>query len=640
MSPLGLLRCLAKALVRYGANALGFGLMGDIAANVGEEVWREWGRPKDEPGRRADLEAIVQMTAADLRKQVEAVVAEVAAGLPVEARRSIVHALEELPDRLRRSLRPSAGQASASALSLRHAQDLVSLLTGSEPVTVTPAPPLRDSPPPPRVTLTLEGAGQGRQFVFGDRTTCIIGREEECFPRFPMDREHQTISRYHCLLDINPPDICVRDLGSRGGTYVNGELLDKRPEGMGRDEALQQRFRERDLHDGDELRLCKRGAVFRVSVTVPALCASCGAWISDEHKAACRRGAGTYQCQACAERPKDGDRPSPIRSCVGCGRDISHEVGARRRGELLCVACRNAPERLMSDLQAQARAGRGDVVAIQGYTILRELGRGGMGSVWLGRHDRSGRHVAIKVMLPQVAADERAVQRFLLEMTNTRVLDHPNVVRLQDAGYSRGAFFMVLDYCDGGSVEGLMKQRCGPLSVDEAIEITLQSLEGLHYAHNVFGPGSGLVHRDLKPANLFLSGSGSGRVARVGDYGLAKAFDEAGLSGATRTGEMAGTPYFMARQQVIDFKYAAPEVDVWAMAASLYNMLTGDVPRDFNSDHDPWLVVLETRPVPIRRRRPTIPAALADLIDYALQEEPQLAFKTAASLKQALESVV
>src|ERR1700731_4906786 len=101
---------------------------------------------------------------------------------------------------------------------------------------------------------------------------------------------------------------------------------------------------------------------------------------------------------------------------------------------------------------------------------------------------------------------------------------------------------MTLDYCEGGSVADLMKQRGGVLPLDEAVEITLQALEGLHYAHNALGSGRGLVHRDIKPANLLLSGSGSGRAAKVGDYGLSKAFDDAGLSGGTRTGDKAGTP--------------------------------------------------------------------------------------------------
>jgi hypothetical protein len=446
--------------------------------------------------------------------------------------------------------------------------------------------------PPARVTLTLDsGPDKGRQFVFEERISCIVGRQDECHPRFPDDEQHCTISRHHCLLDINPPDICVRDLGSLGGTYVNGQLLDKRPEGMDRDEAQKQRFRERPLRDGDELRLCQHGAaIFRVRVTAPAACV--------------------------------------LVVCARCGRDVTGQAGANRPGAFLCAQCR------------QQQGGVVQEVAVRGYTILKELGRGGMGSVWLARHDRTGRLAAIKVMLPQVAADERAVKRFLREMANSRILHHPNIVRVEDSGFSRGVFFLTLEYCDGGSAAGLMKQRGGVLSVDEAVEITLQGLEGLHYAHNVFGPGRGLVHRDLKPANLLLCGSGSARIAKVGDYGLSKAFDDAGLSGGTRTGEAAGTPHFMARQQVIDFKFAEPEVDVWAMAASLYHMLTGAVPRDFPKDRDPWLVVLETPPVPIRRRKPSLPKALAEVIDQALVEEPKITFTTAAEFKEALEGSV
>jgi serine/threonine protein kinase len=152
--------------------------------------------------------------------------------------------------------------------------------------------------------------------------------------------------------------------------------------------------------------------------------------------------------------------------------------------------------------------------------------------------------------------------------------------------------------------------------------------------------GRGLVHRDLKPANLLLSGAGRDCVVKVGDYGLAKAFDDAGLGGLTRTGEAAGTPRFMARQQVIDFKRATPEVDVWAMAASLYYMLTGAPPRDFPPGRDPWSIVLESKAVPIRQRKPWLPKDLAAIIDLALVEEPEIPFKTAAAFKKALEGML
>jgi serine/threonine protein kinase len=274
-----------------------------------------------------------------------------------------------------------------------------------------------------------------------------------------------------------------------------------------------------------------------------------------------------------------------------------------------------------------------------------------MGAVYLARHNRTGQPAAVKLMLPRIAADDRAVALFQREVRNTMALRHQHVVRLLDQGYARGTFFMVLEYCDGGSVDRLMVQRGGTLPVDEAGEIVLQALEGLEYAHQAeipfvrqkdggYGPGKGLVHRDLKPANLFLSGWGSSRLVKIGDYGLAKAFDETGLSGGTRTGDLAGTWQFMCRQQVIDYKRAGAAVDVWAMAASLYFMLTGRVPRDFPEGRDPWLAVLEDAPVPIRRRKPRIPLRLAGLIDHALVEEPEITFKTAAEFRQALESAL
>src|SRR5438445_7216305 len=157
-----------------------------------------------------------------------------------------------------------------------------------------------------------------------------------------------------------------------------------------------------------------------------------------------------------------------------------------------------------------------------------------MGAVYLAKHERTGQPVAIKLMLPQVAADERAVELFQREVRNTMALQHRHVVRCLDHGYARGTFFLVLEYCEGGSVDQLMAQRGGTLPVDEAVEITLQALEGLEYTHQApipfvkqkgggYGPGTGLVHRDLKPANLFLTGWGSSRLVKIDDYGLAKA---------------------------------------------------------------------------------------------------------------------
>lgn len=452
-----------------------------------------------------------------------------------------------------------------------------------------------------KVILTItEGSLKGQKFIFDERTACIIGRAKDCNPQLPNDNAHRFISRYHCLLDINPPDIRVRDFGSRNGTYVNSQMIGKRRSDQTRSEGARMVFPECDLKEGDAIKL--GNTVFQVNIEVD------------------------NQLFQTLNLIKPNATTTKIATQLPqCSKIIQH-------------------------LLQQAKAGESNLVAIQGYTVLRELGQGGHGTVYLARHDQTCELVALKVMLPKVAAKQWAVNRFLREVENTKALDQLNVVQLRDYGYDNGTFFFTLEYCNGGSVADFMRQRGGKLSIDEATPIILQTLDGLEYAHNAeipfvkradgtIGKGQGLVHRDLKPDNILLTDVGGSRVAKIADYGLAKAFDLAGLSGQTMSGTSAGTPRFMPRQQVINFKYAKPEVDVWAAAASLYNMLTGTYPRDF-SDKDPFLTVLQTNPVPIHQRDASIPKPLAELIDLALIDNPEIHFKNAATFKRELESVL
>jgi serine/threonine-protein kinase len=150
----------------------------------------------------------------------------------------------------------------------------------------------------------------------------------------------------------------------------------------------------------------------------------------------------------------------------------------------------------------------------------------------------------------------------------------------------------------------------------------------------------GIVHRDFKPGNIFLVGSGSSLTAKVADFGLAKAFETAGLSGHTRTGQLAGTPVFMPRQQIINYKESKPAVDVWAAAASYYYMLTGTFAKDFERGKDVIAVALSGAAVPIRKRNPKIPRKLAAVIDRALIEKPAIGVQTAAELKKMIEDAL
>jgi serine/threonine protein kinase len=361
-----------------------------------------------------------------------------------------------------------------------------------------------------------------------------------------------------------------------------------------------------------------------------------------------------------SDRPADEEATNyfdrPTDTCASCGRYVADEAPSDRPGAYVCTTCREEPTRIIRRLLELARSDRGDLLAVRGYVLEEELGRGGMGAVYRARHERTGEHVALKVMVPRIRADQRARDLFLREAALVRALRHPHIVEMLDQGCCEGTFFFTMAYCDGGSVDRLVKTG-GPLSVAEAGPIILQVLDGLAYAHQAevpevrladgsCAPARGVVHRDVKPSNILLSGTGPARVAKLADFGLAKAFDLAGLSGfGTRTGAMAGTPAFMNRQQVVRFKYAQPDVDVWAAAASLYFLLTGHPPRDFPPDRDHWGVVLETEPLPIRQRQPALPRRLAEVIDAALLDKPRPeggagAFRQAGEFKQALEQAL
>ena len=275
--------------------------------------------------------------------------------------------------------------------------------------------------------------------------------------------------------------------------------------------------------------------------------------------------------------------------------------------------------------------GGGEAPEVAGYKIEKKIGAGGFGAVYLARHETDGGHVAVKVMLSQVAVDEHSRKLFLREMDSMKKLKHDHIVPLLDRGSAGGAFYFIMDYCEGGSVDDLIRQCGGKLALSEAGPIILDALAGLAYAHQ-----QNFVHRDLKPGNILLAGPEGKRVAKVTDFGLAKNFQKAGLSGMTVTGNVAGTPVYMPREQVTNFKYVKPASDVWSMGATLYNMLTGRFPRDMRRGQDPMEAILHGEIVPIRKRDSGIPRKVAEVIDRALDNNVKNRYKDAAGMRKAL----
>jgi serine/threonine protein kinase len=203
------------------------------------------------------------------------------------------------------------------------------------------------------------------------------------------------------------------------------------------------------------------------------------------------------------------------------------------------------------------------------YCILETIGRGGQATVFKGRNSATGADVAIKLVSAEVVADEKLRMRFAQECQVARMLDHPNVVRMLDFGLEGSTAYLVMEYVDGASL-GQRLEDNGPLPEAEAVGLIQQVGAALQWAH-----AKKLVHRDVKPDNILVNASGQ---AKLADLGLAK--NLAGDLNLTRTNTIFGTPNFMAPEQFVDAKRADALSDLYALAASLYMMLTGRVPFD------------------------------------------------------------
>ena len=267
------------------------------------------------------------------------------------------------------------------------------------------------------------------------------------------------------------------------------------------------------------------------------------------------------------------------------------------------------------------------------YTTLRELGRGAMGVVYQARHNQTGQMVALKLIIPETATTRSAIDRFLREMSVISQLRHPNIVEWYEQGMTRGQFWFAMEYVTGTNLEALAKEDPGRYPTTQACRLTCQILKGLEQAHRL-----GFVHRDIKPENILIAQAPEGLLAKISDFGLAKSFRGVGLSGLTFSGEMRGTVPFMPPEQMLDFKTVTPLADLYATAATLYYLLTCQYIYDEPADGGDLIrMLLEEQPMPIRNRRPDVPAPLAAVIEKCLARDPKERFTDATSMRKALK---
>jgi len=254
-----------------------------------------------------------------------------------------------------------------------------------------------------------------------------------------------------------------------------------------------------------------------------------------------------------------------------------------------------------------------------------------MGAVYLARNDETGAQVAVKVMLPSVRADEEEKKSFQREGQITKRLRHENIIAFLEEGFQRDAFYLVLEYAARGNVMELMEAYEGRLPLGVAAPLMQGALKGLAYAH-----GRGFVHRDLKPPNLLLGETDERLIAKIGDFGLAKNFEMAGLSGMTMTGTVGGTVTFMPPEQITHYKYVYPASDVFSIGATFYYMLAGRIHYHLPPGADPIVGILEGNTIPLRTRVPEVPEAVEAVIQKALQPDACARYESAIDMETAL----
>jgi serine/threonine-protein kinase len=260
------------------------------------------------------------------------------------------------------------------------------------------------------------------------------------------------------------------------------------------------------------------------------------------------------------------------------------------------------------------------------YRIERELGAGGMATVYLARDVRHDREVALKVLRPELAAVLGA-DRFLNEVRITARLDHPHIVTLIDSGETDGFLWYVLPYIRGESLRTML-DRERQLGLEEAVAITRQIASALDFAHQ-----HGVIHRDIKPENILLHEG----EAMLADFGIALAVKEAGGNRLTETGLSLGTPQYMSPEQATGDRQLDARSDIYSLGAVLYEMLAGEPPVTGPSAQAMIAKLLTERPTRLRVVRDSVPEGVDQAVAKALAKTPADRFSTAGDFVAALQ---
>jgi serine/threonine protein kinase len=265
------------------------------------------------------------------------------------------------------------------------------------------------------------------------------------------------------------------------------------------------------------------------------------------------------------------------------------------------------------------------------YDILRELGAGGMGVVYLARNKLMDRLEVLKVISTAVVHKEGALDRFLREIRAAAALSHDNVVKAYTALQLGDLLVFAMEYVEGDDLSKVVKTQ-GSLAIANACYYARQVALGLQHAHD-----KNMVHRDIKPHNLILARVGKKHMVKILDFGLAKAASEKKLDrDLTGQGRMLGTPDYMAPEQILDAASADIRADIYSLGCTLYYLLTGAPPFDANSLFELLQAHQSTVAKPLNLVRPEVPVELAAVVAKMMAKEPSKRYQKPVEVAQAL----
>ena len=436
----------------------------------------------------------------------------------------------------------------------------------------------------------------------------------------------QHFSRNHFLVEVNPPLCRLLDLNSTNGTSVNGKQVTSI-----------------ELHDGDTIEA--GDTTLRVSLVSAAASAPTPGPVSETAPVA-RPPASSQRVSEQTIVPRPGTRnvPEALTSSPAVATVVPRHL---RRDEAIAVTfvpgSKPVPPQASSTAVPAPRVSFSveDLAKIaaqpqpfEGYEIIEELGRGGMGVVYRARAKTDGSLVALKVVLPAVASSPEDLARFVREAGIVKDLSHPHIVPFRDLGHADGQLFFVMDLVPGIDGQAVLRQHDGPLPVARAIGIACQLLEALSAAHH-----KGYVHRDVKPSNLLIETRAACDFVWLADFGLARAYQASKLSGLTTTGNIGGTLPYMAPEQITHYRDVTPAADQYSAAATLYHLLTRRHPYDFPKEvAKQLLMVLQESPRPIQEHRSELSDKLAVVIHKGLARIPAERFADVEAFRIALSS--